>query len=127
MAYTTPLPGRVRNFNFKGEIVLLGEVILLEEGSKVFYGGRMKWYKKYKQVDHTKIFSFSFIFQVLQMLLYFEYFISSILINIIINSLEMWSLFWKKAASLVVAGIHIQIWRYYSIWTQLSFSILVTF
>ena len=36
MAYTTPLPGRVRNFNFKGEIVLLGEVILLEEGSKVF-------------------------------------------------------------------------------------------
>lgn len=57
MACTTSLSERVGNFNFKGEIVLLGEVILLEEASKVFRGGGgMKWYKKYKQVDHTKIF-----------------------------------------------------------------------
>lgn len=39
MACTTSLSERVGNFNFKGEIVLLGEVILLEEASKVFRGG----------------------------------------------------------------------------------------
>lgn len=107
--------GRVRKFSYWRGIF----IFRILGGSGNF---EEKWSKS-TILNHTKIFSFSFIFQVLQTSMEFQYCISNILINIV-SSFKRWSLFWKNTS--VLARLVVVYYRYIcqwynNIWPELYF------
>ena len=73
-------------------------------GSIFFQGGCQRFFEKNKKlrnhgIKNQLIFSFSFIFHALQILLHFQYCTSNIM-----SSLKMWRLFWKEIPVLAKKG-----------------------